>query len=57
MGTDELAEYVGVSINTIYYWVSMKQIPYYKPGAKVKFDISQIDEWLETKKVNIRDSP
>jgi len=55
MSTDELAEYVGMSRNTVYYWVLTKQIPHYKIGNKVKFDIAEVDQWLEARKVNSRD--
>jgi len=57
MSINELAEYIGVSVNTVRYWVFTKKITYYKPGATVKFDISQVDEWLESKKVSQQDSP
>ena len=55
MGTDELAEYIGMSINTVYYWVLTKQIPHYKLGNRVKFNIADVDQWLETRKVKSRD--
>jgi excisionase family DNA binding protein len=47
----ELAKYIDISINTIYFWIHTRQIPYYKIGNLVKFDISEIDEWLKAKKI------
>ena len=55
IGIVELAEYIGMSINTVYYWVLTKQIPHYKLGNKVKFDIAEVDQWLEGRKVKSRD--
>ena len=49
--TKELSEYLGVSINTIYYWVQIGAIPYYKLGVSLKFDNRLIEEWLEKKRV------
>ena len=47
----ELSEYLDVSVNTIYYWVQIMEIPHYKLGGKLKFDNHLIDKWLETKRV------
>ena len=46
----ELALHLGVSIKTIYGWVYLRQIPYVKMGRLVKFDSSDIEKWIETKK-------
>ena len=53
IGVKELAEYLDVKENTIYGWVYTKQIPYYKLGRLVKFDVEEIDRWLEKKKQKI----
>jgi excisionase family DNA binding protein len=36
----ELSEYIGISINTLYGWVSQKKIPYCKIGRLTKFDLT-----------------
>lgn len=46
----ELSEYLGVSINTIYCWVNKGFIPRIKLGRLVKFDINEINSWLDEKK-------
>ena len=51
----ELSELTGLSVNTIYAWVSQKRIPYYKIGSLVKFAISEIEEWLKNQKVEVSD--
>lgn len=47
----ELAAYLNIKISTLYAWVHSRQIPYYKVGRLVKFRKSEIDEWLERRKV------
>ncbi len=49
----QLATYLGISIETIYAWTSMKQIPYYKVGRIVRFDLNEIDKWLESRKQKV----
>ena len=47
MTVDELSEYLPVSKSTIYSWTHMKQIPYYKLGAQVRFDKDKVKTWLK----------
>ncbi len=44
---NELSEYIGLSKNTIYSWVSQRKIPFVKCGRLTKFDLQRIDEWIE----------
>ena len=46
---DEAAEYLRVSRSTL--WRLMKEIPYIKLGRRVLFKMSDIDKYLESKKV------
>ena len=50
----ELSEYTGLSINTLYSWVSREKIPCVKVGRLRKFDIRVIDRWIEDNSVPIR---
>lgn len=43
----ELSEYIGLSKNTIYSWVSQRRIPFVKCGRLTKFDLKRIDSWIE----------
>jgi excisionase family DNA binding protein len=48
----ELAEYLGISVYTIDSWVSeRREIPFVKMGKKVMFDLRDVDDWIEKKKV------
>ncbi len=48
---NELSEYIGLSTNTIYSWVSQRRIPFVKCGRLTKFDIQRIDEWIKESSV------
>jgi excisionase family DNA binding protein len=48
----EVADYLGLSKNTVYSWVCQKRIPYFKVGRLVKFDRQKIDRWAETREVD-----
>ena len=47
LSVSELSEYIGISVNTIYSWVSQKIIPYIKCGRLTKFDKKVIDRLIE----------
>ncbi|MCK4418447.1 helix-turn-helix domain-containing protein [Candidatus Aerophobetes bacterium] len=47
LNINELSEYIGLSTNTIYSWVSQRRIPFVKCGRLTKFDLQRIDEWIE----------
>lgn len=51
VGIGELSRYLDIKVNTVYAWVHSRQIPYYKVGRLVKFRKSEIDQWLEQRKV------
>ncbi|OGS34827.1 MAG: hypothetical protein A2474_05245 [Elusimicrobia bacterium RIFOXYC2_FULL_34_12] len=48
---EELAEYIAVSKGTIYNWISQRKLIFVKMGRRVKFDIKDIDKWIESKKI------
>ncbi len=48
LSVKELSQYVGISVHTIYLWIQLKKIPYYKINGKiVKFNLPEIEEWLK----------
>ena len=49
----ELSEYIGITVNTAYSWVSQKKIPYIHVGRLVRFDIDKINEWLDKNSTSV----
>jgi excisionase family DNA binding protein len=47
MGVGDTAQYVGLSVHTVYTMVSQRRIPYVKVGRLVKFDQVQLDAWIQ----------
>jgi len=48
---NELSQYVGIKVHTLYTWVSQKRIPYVKCGRLTKFDLYVINEWIKRNSV------
>lgn len=48
---EEIAEYLGVSKDTIYRWIAKKQMPATKIGRRWKFKFSEIDEWIKNDEI------
>jgi excisionase family DNA binding protein len=46
LSVDEIAEYLGVSKDTVYTWVSSKGMPGHRVGRFWKFKKEEIDDWV-----------
>ena len=49
---DEIARHVGVSKDTIHRWIRNREMPAHKVGRLWKFNVSQVDAWVEAGKGN-----
>ncbi len=45
---DEIAKHLGVKRDTIYKWISEKQMPAHRVGRLWKFQKSEIDDWVRS---------
>lgn len=43
----EVSQYIGLSVYTIYTMVSQRRIPFVKVGRLTKFDKGRIDAWID----------
>lgn len=43
----EVANYTGLSVHTLYTMVSKRRIPFVKVGRLTKFDLRLLDDWLK----------
>lgn len=46
MSVDEIAQYLGVSKETIYRWLDRGSIPAHRIGKLWKFKSSEVDDWV-----------
>lgn len=51
MGMEECAQYLDITVGTLYAWVFQKRIPHIKVGKLNKFDRVAIDIWLKERTV------
>jgi excisionase family DNA binding protein len=42
----EVANFLGVSVKTVYHWVKQERIPVTKIDGRNRFDRLEIDKWL-----------
>jgi excisionase family DNA binding protein len=42
----EAASYLKMPLHSIYKLTSKRVIPFYKPGKRILFDVSELDAWL-----------
>lgn len=46
LSVDEIADYLGVSKDTVYEWVNSKAMPGHKVGRFWKFKREDVDNWV-----------
>ncbi len=47
LNIQEVAQYTGLSVHTLYTMVSQRRIPYIKVGRLTKFDVGLLDAWIK----------
>ncbi len=52
LSVEEIAEYLGVSRDTVYAWIAKKDMPAYKVGRFWKFKADEVDEWVRSGKAS-----
>ncbi len=50
---EELSEYMGTPVATLYTWTHQKKIPHLKMGRSVRFDLREIEEWIKKRRVAV----
>ncbi|BBO77717.1 transcriptional regulator [Desulfosarcina widdelii] len=48
LSVDEIAVYLGIKRDTVYRWISERNLPGHKIGRLWKFRKEEIDEWVRT---------
>lgn len=52
MSVDEIANYLGVSKDTIYGWIAKREMPAHKVGRLWKFKSDEVDDWVRAGKAS-----
>ena len=50
LSVEEIAQYLGVSRDTIYSWLEKTAIPAHKVGRLWKFRKEEVDQWVKSGK-------
>jgi len=48
LSVDEIAEYLGVSKDTVYGWINSRGMPAHRVGKLWKFKKADIDDWVKS---------
>lgn len=48
VSTKEIAEHLGITIETLRKWIKSEKIPCHRVGKLWKFKISEVDAWIMT---------
>lgn len=48
LSVDEISEYLGVSKDTVYTWISAKGLPAHRAGRLWKFKREEVDLWMKS---------
>ena len=57
LSVDEITEYLGVSRDTIYNWISTRGMPAHRVGRLWKFKKDAVDAWIESGAANTAGEP
>ncbi len=52
MSVEEMAAYLGVSKDTVYGWITKRQMPAHKVGRLWKFKSGEVDLWVTAGKAS-----
>jgi len=48
LSVEEIAKYLGVSKDSIYAWISKRNMPAHRIGRLWKFKAEEVDEWVRS---------
>lgn len=52
LSVDEIGEYLGIKRDTVYKWISEKNMPAHRIGRLWKFKVGEVDGWVRSGKAS-----
>lgn len=52
LSVQEIAQYLGISKETVYRWAESDKIPAHKIGKQWKFQVSEVNSWIKSGKAS-----
>ncbi len=52
LSVEEVAQYLGISKETVYRWLEKKKIPAHRIGKLWKFQLSEVESWVKSGQAN-----
>jgi excisionase family DNA binding protein len=53
----DAAQYLSISVSTLYGWVYQRRITFVKVGRALRFDIADLDKFIQTGRTQARPRP
>ena len=47
VGVEEVAAHLGVAKDSVYRWVTTKNMPSHRVGRLLRFKLSEVDDWVK----------
>ena len=54
---DEAARLLAVSVSTLYGWVYQRRIPFVKVGRALRFDVNDLEKFIQANRTQARARP
>lgn len=51
VGYREAAQMLGISPRTLEEWVGRREVPFYRIGRLVRFSVTDLGDWIETRRI------
>ena len=55
LSVEEIAAHLGIKRDTVYKWITRKQLPAHKLGKLWKFNLREVDEWVRSGRISQRE--
>ena len=47
LNVEEMAAYLGITVQTIRRWIAKREIPFHKIMSVIRFRVSEVEKWID----------